>query len=59
MLYTWPDERGTVSERLQRRGFNLVRWNDGAMQFWAVSDIDGAELERFAAAWRAAASGKP
>ncbi|MFG6487534.1 anti-sigma factor family protein [Roseateles sp. BYS78W] len=55
-LYQWPMERGGAPERLQRRGFNLVRWSDGAMQFWAVSDVDGAELERFAAAWRTAAA---
>ncbi|HEY8881346.1 MAG TPA: anti-sigma factor [Roseateles sp.] len=54
-LYQWPAERGAASEKLQRRGFNLVHWSDGAMQYWAVSDVDGAELERFAAAWRAAA----
>jgi len=54
-LYTWPAERGAAPERLQRRGFNLVRWSDGAMQFWAVSDVDADELQRFAAAWQAAA----
>ncbi|MBV8035017.1 anti-sigma factor [Roseateles sp.] len=55
-LYTWPSEHGAAPEKLQHRGFNLVRWSDGAMQYWAVSDVDGAELERFAAAWRAAAA---
>lgn len=55
-LYQWPVERGAVPEKLQRRGFNLVHWSDGAMQYWAVSDVDGAELERFAASWRAAAA---
>lgn len=55
-LYQWPAERGAATEKLQRRGFNLVRWSDGAMQYWAVSDVDGAELERFAAAWRTAAA---
>jgi anti-sigma factor RsiW len=55
-LYQWPAERGSAPERLQRRGFHLVRWSDGATQFWTVSDVDGAELERFAAAWRAAAA---
>jgi len=55
-LYVWPTDRGSAPERLQRRGFNLVRWSDGAMQYWAVSDVDGAELERFAAAWRTAAA---
>lgn len=55
-LYAWPAESGAAPERLQRRGFNLVRWSDAAMQYWAVSDVDGAELERFAAAWRTAAA---
>ena len=55
-LYTWPAERGGAPETLQRRGFNLVRWNDGAMQYWAVSDVDGSELARFATAWRTAAA---
>lgn len=54
-LYIWPAERGAAPEKLQRRGFNLVRWSDAGMQYWAVSDVDAAELERFASAWRAVA----
>jgi anti-sigma factor RsiW len=56
-LFVWPQARGAAPESLHRRGFNLVHWGDGAMQYWAVSDLDGAELERFGAAWRAAATG--
>ncbi len=55
-LFLWPSDRGSPPERLHRRGFSMVRWGDGAMQYWAVSDMDGAELERFAAAWRTAAA---
>ncbi|MGM9484320.1 anti-sigma factor family protein [Roseateles sp. NT4] len=55
-LYQWPVDRSVAEEKLQRRGFNLVHWSDGAMQYWAVSDVDVTELERFAAAWRAAAA---
>jgi anti-sigma factor RsiW len=55
-LYVWPSDRGVAAERLQRRGFNLVHWSDGGMQYWAVSDLDGPELERFGAAWRARAA---
>jgi len=54
-LYVWPSDRGMAPQRLQERGFNVVHWSDGAMQYWAVSDLDGAELEGFGAAWRAAA----
>jgi len=52
-LFVWPADRGAAPERLQRRGFNVLHWSDGTMQFWAVSDVDGAELERFGTAWRA------
>ncbi|MBV8379664.1 MAG: anti-sigma factor [Paucibacter sp.] len=54
-LFVWPAERGAAPERLQRRGFNIVHWSDGAMQYWAVSDMEGGELERFGAQWRAGA----
>jgi anti-sigma factor RsiW len=54
-LYQWPAEGAGESGALQRRGFHLLRWSDGAMQYWAVSDVDTAELERFATAWQAAA----
>ena len=53
-VFVWPAERGAAPERLQRRGFNIVHWSDGAMQYWAVSDAGPAELERFGAVWRAA-----
>ena len=58
-LYQWPAAQGTGDEVLQRRGFHLARWHDGVMQYWAVSDVDSAELERFAAAWREAAALPP
>ena len=54
-LFVWPAEHGAAPERLQRRGFNLVHWSDGTMQYWAVSDMEGRELERFGAVWRAQA----
>ena len=42
----------------QRRGFNVLHWGDGSMQVWAVSDVEGAELQRFAAAWQATVAGR-
>lgn len=54
-LFVWPAQRELVPERLQRRGFNLVHWRDDTMQYWAVSDLDAAELAQFGAAWREAA----
>ena len=29
------------------RGINILTWSDGAMRFWAVSDLNVAELEQF------------
>ncbi len=54
-LYQWPVDGSVAPEMLQRRGFHLQRWSDGAMQYWAVSDAEAAELQRFAAAWQRAA----
>jgi len=48
-----PAERAIALEALQQRGFNVVHWSDGTMEVWALSDIDAAELQRFAAIWRA------
>ncbi|XHS76360.1 anti-sigma factor family protein [Burkholderiaceae bacterium UC74_6] len=54
-VFVWPAEHAWTQEHSQLRGFNVVRWSDGAMQYWAVSDLDGAELEKFGEAWRATA----
>jgi len=49
-LFTWPihdaSESGPRTE--QREGYNIVHWNKGGMAYWAVSDVNGAELMDFA-----------
>jgi anti-sigma factor RsiW len=30
------------------RGFNIVRWNDDGVAYWAASDLNAAELQTFA-----------
>jgi anti-sigma factor RsiW len=52
-VFVWPVKGQRAPQRMQRSGFNLLHWDDGAMQVWAVSDLDAAELERFGQAWRA------
>jgi len=37
-------------------GYNVVEWTDGALAYWAVSDVAAAELENFARAFRAGAA---
>lgn len=55
-LFVWPNTPtqalSQAQQRLQRNGFNVVRWNNASMQLWAVSDLDANELDRFAQAWK-------
>jgi anti-sigma factor RsiW len=49
-LFVWPASAAVAhsTERLFRRdGFSLTRWEQGGLQFWAVSDLDPAELREF------------
>jgi anti-sigma factor RsiW len=48
-LFVWPCTDTTASgiERQTRRGYHIVSWCDGGMQFWAVSDLNAGELETF------------
>ena len=49
-LFIWPDSRANTSapQLLVRRGYNMVRWTEGGMQVWAVSDLNASELQAFA-----------
>ncbi|HUK14234.1 MAG TPA: anti-sigma factor [Thermoanaerobaculaceae bacterium] len=49
-LYTWPAPSGggRAPEAESIRGYNLVRWAHGGMEFWAVSDLERQELAHFA-----------
>ena len=49
-LFVWPStEAPATSEKaLERQGYNLIRWSDGGMTYWAVSDLNLAELQQFA-----------
>jgi len=49
-LFVWPGEK--VGGEAQRRGFDVVHWSDGGMTFWAVSDLNREELEKFAQIFR-------
>lgn len=51
-LYIWPSSSQQAQVRSVQRGFNLLSWSDGAMQFWAVSDLNRRELAQFAQLWR-------
>jgi anti-sigma factor RsiW len=36
-------------------GYDVVRWREGGLEFWAVSDVEGGELQAFSRAFQAAA----
>jgi anti-sigma factor RsiW len=40
----------------RRDGYSLLRWTQGSLQFWAVSDIDPADLELFRRTFEKAAA---
>jgi anti-sigma factor RsiW len=39
----------TAPSALTRRGYNLLHWTHGGMDYWAVSDLNVRELRQFAA----------
>jgi len=49
-LFVWPSTReGDLGEpKSSRHGFHLIHWNAAEMSYWAVSDLNPAELEEFA-----------
>ena len=51
-LFEWPASGETAPRARTERGFHLVRWTRGGMTYWAVSDLNEAELRQFAALLR-------
>jgi anti-sigma factor RsiW len=57
-VFVWPTSGSLPPQLMQRNGFNLQHWGDGAMQVWVVSDLETAEMERFGQAWRLRMAGR-
>lgn len=55
-LFVWPDGKsGRVRpEALAKHGYNVLRWSDAGMTFWAISDVNPAELKAFAETYASA-----
>lgn len=48
-LFVWPDAGAPrKAESRTARGYNTIRWADAGMDYWLVSDLNEAELERLA-----------
>ena len=54
-LYVWPAS-GTAPAHLASdtaiQGYNVAHWAEDGMNFWAVSDVERAQLDDFVALWR-------
>jgi anti-sigma factor RsiW len=48
-LFVWPSspDDDTTPETATRQGFHMIRWKRAGMTFWAVSDLNEAELNEF------------
>jgi len=54
-LFVWPaGGRDAAPATATRNGYNLIGWSDGAMNYWAVSDLNKEELGEFVRDWRTA-----
>jgi anti-sigma factor (TIGR02949 family) len=50
-LFIWPDDAATdtrVSRTFSKRGVNVLHWTAAGMTYWAVSDVNDADLKLFA-----------
>jgi anti-sigma factor RsiW len=53
-LFIWPDAQSGRALRPQsssRNGYNLLHWAEGGMVYWAISDLNPAELKSFSEAY--------
>jgi anti-sigma factor RsiW len=50
----WPDHSGNTAPPVSgtRNGYNFVHWAQNGMRFWAVSDLEAAQLDDFVRLWR-------
>jgi anti-sigma factor RsiW len=55
-FYVWPRSGRSAADGGSGgvNGYNYVRWSTNDMTFWAVSDVNPADLDTFIADWRAA-----
>lgn len=57
-LMIWPERDGspTAVATSERQGHNLLHWRQGGMTYWAISDLNPADIAAFAALVRGAAT---
>ncbi len=57
-LFVWPsaDESDDRNRMVVRQGYDLIHWSRAGMVYWAVSDLNLNELQKFAQALQNSAS---
>jgi anti-sigma factor RsiW len=59
-LFVWPSgESSAAPSTTSRRGYQMVRGVAGGMAYWAISDLNVAELAQFAQLTADELGGKP
>lgn len=46
-LFVWPERGGRAPAERSQDGYTLLNWTQGGMTFWAVSDVNKADLATF------------
>jgi anti-sigma factor RsiW len=45
-LFVWKSDGGSEG-RQSRQGYNVTHWNSAGLSYWAVSDVNAADLDQF------------
>ena len=55
-LFIWPQEKAADAPIRERaaKGYNILRWSEGGMAYWAVSDVGADDLKSFVDAYKRA-----
>ena len=54
-LFIWPDAKAATSmQASSRQGFNMLHWGNRGMTFWAISDLNPADIRKFAETYASA-----
>jgi anti-sigma factor RsiW len=53
-VYARPSDgsSGSAANHESRNGFHMIEWQSGGLDYWAVSDLNTAELEQFVALFK-------
>ena len=55
-VFVWPAESASRSAS-ERGGYNMINWTEAGLTFWAISDLNAAELSQFQSEFASATSG--